>query len=91
MDEGHLWSIVVEPAVKEFVGQEPLDEDKEHIKDFTSDEAKKVDAVFVVNIPTKELNKGLLLLLLVFYDPGGGALSKELHESALHHEPEEAR
>ena len=88
---GHLCSIVVEPAVKKDVGQDKLDEDKEHIEHFTPNKAKEVDAVLVVNIPTKELNQGLLFFFLVFYNPGSCTLAKKLHEAALHHEPEEAR
>ena len=34
-----------------------------------SNESKEVDAVFVVNILTKELHQGLLLLLLILNDP----------------------
>ena len=45
----------------------------------------------VMNIPAEKLDQFLPLLVLVLNEPGGGPLPEELHEAALHLEPDVAR
>ena len=45
----------------------------------------------VMNISAEKLDKLLPLLVLILDEPGGGPLPEELHEPALHLEPDVAR
>ena len=44
--------------------------------------------LLVMNILEEERHQFVSLLLLVLYEPGCCSLAKELHEAALHHDPE---
>ena len=74
--------------MEEHVGQAELDQDDDPVERLHADEAPEVDVVLVVDVLAEEGDKGIPLLLLVLYEPGGGALAEELHEAALHDEPE---
>ena len=74
--------------MEEHVGQAELNEDNDPVERLHTDEAPEVDVVLVVDVLAEEGDKGIPLLLLVLYEPGGGALPEELHEAALHDEPE---
>ena len=43
--------------------------------------------LLVVDILPEKLNEDVLLLLLVVNEPGGGSLSKELHQPSFHDQP----
>ena len=77
--------------MEEHVGQAELDQDDDPVERLHADEAPEVDVVLVVDVLAEEGDKGIPLLLLVLYEPGGGALAEELHEAALHDEPEHPR
>ena len=77
--------------VEEHVGETELDQDDQPVESLHADEAPEVDVVLVVDVLAEESHQGIPLLLLVLYEPGGGALAEELHEAAFHDEPEHPR
>ena len=41
-----------------------------------------------MDVLQEEIDQFIPFLLLILDEPGGGPLTKELHEAALHHDPE---
>ena len=68
-----------------------MENDDDQVEDLATDEAAEIYIVFVVDVLQKEGNKAITLFLLVLDKPRSRSFSEELHQSALHHDPEHAR
>ena len=83
-------SVVEIAIVEEAMCDEEMQEDEGDVEKLTKDKTKEICVVVVVNILPEEVDQLVPLLLVVLDDPRGGSLGEELHEPALHAEPDEA-
>ena len=68
-----------------------MENDDDQVEDLATDEATEIYIVFVVDVLQKERNEPISLFLLVLDKPSCRSFSEELHQSALHHDPEHTR